>query len=184
MKRFELLRRYSRPTAFRVRTLQPLGYISKKYRMIFSIGKMQENHARTKQKMNIWTLKNSDKCRKTGGRNYQSGVRFRVSHLRPLGQLSVCILNCRFLIRKWFGENYRREQEKIFDLMFRNPDESRVLCGRNRLSYGEFRVSPVMTTSIRLQIWTSVLYQQAVEKSRFLCFICGCDPILFVISWR
>ena len=36
--------------------------------------------------------------------------------------------------------------------MFRNPDESRVLCGRNRLSYGEFRVRPVMTASIRLRV--------------------------------
>ena len=36
MKRFELLRRYSRPTAFRVRTLQPLGYISKNYLIILS----------------------------------------------------------------------------------------------------------------------------------------------------
>ena len=40
---------------------------------------------------------------------------FRVSHLRPLGQLSVYFLNCSFLIQKRFGENYRREQEKIFD---------------------------------------------------------------------
>ena len=46
---------------------------------------------------------------------------FRVSHLRPLGQLSVYLLNCSFLIQKRFGENYRREQEKIFDFNVLKP---------------------------------------------------------------
>ena len=46
---------------------------------------------------------------------------FRVSHLRPLGQLSVYFLNCSFLVRKRFGENYRREQEKIFDFNVLKP---------------------------------------------------------------
>ena len=46
---------------------------------------------------------------------------FRVSHLRPLGQLSVYLLNCSFLVQKRFGENYRREQEKIFDFNVLKP---------------------------------------------------------------
>ena len=52
--------------------------------------------------------------------------------------------------------------------MFWNPDESRVLCGRNRLSYGEFRVSPVMTTSITLRVYFNPLLTQKFfgEKSR------------------
>ena len=53
------------------------------------------------------------------------------------------------------GEN----RKKYSILMFWNPDESRVLCGRNRLSYGEFRVRPVMTTSILLQIWNCFICQ-------------------------
>jgi len=33
----------------------------------------------------------------------------------------VCILNCSFLIQKRFGENYRREQKKIFDFNVLKP---------------------------------------------------------------
>ena len=46
---------------------------------------------------------------------------FRVAHLRPLGQLSVYLLNCSFLVQKRFGENYRREREKIFDFNVLKP---------------------------------------------------------------
>ena len=67
------------------------------------------------------TPKNRINTGKEGGRNEIKNGGFRVSHLRPLGQLSVYLLNCSFLIRKRFGENYRREQEKIFDFNVLKP---------------------------------------------------------------
>ena len=67
------------------------------------------------------TVENPHGYKVFGGRNGQFPARFRVSHLRPLEQLSVYFLNCSFLIQNIFGENYRREQEKIFDFNVLKP---------------------------------------------------------------
>ena len=84
-------------------------------------------------------------------------------HLRPLGQLSTSIFQSVFptnknSFKKLLGRKTGKKTKNYSILMFWNPDESRVLCGRNRLSYGEFRVSPVMTTSIRLHICQSAVF--------------------------
>ena len=87
---------------------------------------------------------------------------FRVSHLRPLGQLSVYFLNCSFLIRKRFGENYRREQEKIFDFNVLKP---RWIKGFVRTKPPKLRrISSFApsTTRTTLQMCTKLLWKKQI----------------------
>ena len=80
---------------------------------------------------------------------------FRVLHLRPLGQLSVSIF-VRFSSKKLLKNSLERKQErrqKIFDFeIFCVEEYQGESWGRNSQLLPKFRVSPVMTTSIRLRI--------------------------------
>ena len=74
---------------------------------------------------------------------------FRVLHLRPLGQLSVYVIPHFFqkLLERTDGKN-----NKIFNFRTgENPVFMGFLSGANSQLYKKFRVSPVMTTSIRLR---------------------------------
>ena len=75
---------------------------------------------------------------------------FRVLHLRPLGQLSVYVIPHFFqkLLERTDGKN-----NKIFNFRTgENPVFMGFFSGANGQLFKKFRVSPVMTTSIRLRI--------------------------------
>ena len=77
-------------------------------------------------------------------------IRFRVLHLRPLGQLSVYVIPHFFqkLLERTDGKN-----NKIFNFRTgENPVFMGFLSGANSQLYKKFRVSPVMTASIRFHI--------------------------------
>ena len=69
------------------------------------------------------------------------------NHLGTSPYISVCFILEKFLERK-AGEN--TEKYSIFD--FENPFISRISGGRNDQAAVKFRVSPVMTASIRFHI--------------------------------
>ena len=48
--------------------------------------------------------------------------------------------NCSFLIQNDLKRTTGENRKKYSFLRLQNHDKSKVLCGRNRLSYGEFRV--------------------------------------------
>ncbi|MDD6284629.1 MAG: hypothetical protein PUB05_04620, partial [Firmicutes bacterium] len=86
------------------------------------------------------------------GANSQLFKKFRVLHLRPLGQLSVYVIPHFFqkLLERTDGKN-----NKIFNFRTgENPEFTGFLSGANSQLYKKFRVRPVMTTSIRLHIIT------------------------------
>ncbi len=72
------------------------------------------------------------------------------NHLGTSPYISVCFILKKFLERK-AGEN--TEKYSIFD--FENPLKSRISGGRNDQTAVKFRVSPVMTTSIPLHVFSS-----------------------------
>ena len=69
------------------------------------------------------------------------------NHLGTSPYISVCCILEKFLERK-AGEN----TEKYSIFCFENPLISRISGGRNDQAALKFRVSPVMTTSIRLHM--------------------------------
>ena len=69
------------------------------------------------------------------------------NHLGTSPYISVCFILEKILERK-AGEN----TEKYSIFYFENPLISRISGGRNDQAALKFRVSPVMTTSIRLRI--------------------------------
>ena len=106
---------------------------------------------------------------------------FRVLHLRPLGQLSVSIF-VRFSFRKFAQNSLERKQErrqKIFDFEIFSVEEYQGESGgRNSQLLPKFRVSPVMTTSIRLHISCdifrhhndNIIHQKKSFVNHFLSF--------------
>ena len=97
-------------------------------------------------------------------------------HLRPLGQLSVYVIPHFFqkLLERTDGKN-----NKIFNFRTgENPVFTGFLSGANSQLYKKFRVSPVMTTSIRLHISCdifrhhndNIIHQKKSFVNHFLSF--------------
>ena len=75
----------------------------------------EEKQERKLKNIRFLSLKTPIKSRFLYGRNYQTVLNFRVSHLRPLGQLSVCFLNCSFFelyfAKKRLVNNWRKNRK-------------------------------------------------------------------------
>ena len=113
MKRFELLRRGTPDLPhFECGPFNHLGtspYIS----VCFILEKFLERKAgENTEKYSIFDFENPLKSRISGGRNDQTAVKFRVLHLRPLGQLSLYVIPHFFqkLLERTDGKN-----NKIFN---------------------------------------------------------------------
>ena len=102
------------------------------------------------------------------GANSQLYKKFRVLHLRPLGQLSVSIF-VRFSSKKLLKNSLERKQErrqKIFDFeIFCVEEYQGESGGRNSQLLPKFRVSPVMTTSIPLHMMQRHLFYYTPRKN-------------------
>ena len=151
MKRFELLRRGTPDLPhFECGPFNHLGtspYIS----VCFILEKFLERKAgENTEKYSIFYFENPFISRISGGRNDQAALKFRVLHLRPLGQLSLYVIPHFFqkLLERTDGKN-----NKIFNFRTgENPEFMGFLSGANSQLYKKFRVSPVMTASIRFHI--------------------------------
>ena len=127
---------------------------------------MERKAGENTEKYSIFNFENPYKWGISGGRNDQVTVKFRVLHLRPLGQLSVYVIPHFFqkLLERTDGKN-----NNIFN--FRTEEKAEImgfLSGANSQLYKKFRVSPVMTTSITLRVYFNLLFTQKIfgEKSR------------------
>ena len=101
---------------------------------------------------------NADKQRSFKDRCVTDPTMFRVLHLRPLGQLSVCIFQSAFFfaqisVKKFLERKAGENTEKYSIFNFENPYKWGISGGRNDQVAVKFRVSPVMTTSITLRIY-------------------------------
>lgn len=79
-----------RHTTFRESHLRPLGQPSKLYLHPIRFGKWGELMGRTQRFFRFRTLENLHKSRLFRVERSTKRFRFRVLHLRPLGQLSIC----------------------------------------------------------------------------------------------
>ena len=103
-------------TRFRVSHLRPLGQLSVYLKCNPCSGRMQEKHART-----IWNCEFRTRAKPCAvdifsGRNGRSFQKFRVLHLRPLGQLSVSIFIRVFfqkIAQKFVGEKTGEKAKNI-----------------------------------------------------------------------
>ena len=82
---------------------------------------------------------------------------FRVLHLRPLGQLSVCIFQSAFSSLNFRSKNFWREKQErtlknIRFLILKALINRGFSGGRNDQAALKFRVQLVMTTSIRFHL--------------------------------
>ena len=96
------------------------------------------------------------------------------NHLGTSPYISVCFILEKFLERK-AGEN--TEKYSIFN--FENPLISRISGGRNDQVAVKFRVSPVMTTSIRLHILA--YYNNTNRKNQGFLASSNTSPIFSMI---
>ena len=92
--------------------------------------------------------------------------RFRVSHLRPLGQLSV-YLKC----NPCSGRMQEKHARTIWNCEIRTrakPCAADIFSGRNGRSFQKFRVSPIITTSISLcdLLWWHLFYTTLRQNAR------------------
>ena len=145
-----------RLTAFRVLHLRPLGQLS----ICQSKNRFQNFWKELTERTTKYSIFEPEKTPDfTGffsGANSQLFIKFRVLHLRPLGQLSVSIF-VRFSFQKFaqkFVGEKTGETAKIFDFeIFCVEEYQGESGGRNSQLPPKFRVRAVMTTSIPVRIF-------------------------------
>ena len=121
---------------------------------------------RTQRFFRFRTLENLHKSRLFRVERSTKRFRFRVLHLRPLGQLSVYVIPHFFqkLLERTDGKN-----NKIFNFRTEEkPEFIGFLSGANSQLYKKFRVSPVMTTSISLRVYFRPPFSSFQKHSKIL----------------
>ena len=130
--------------------LRPLGQLSVYVIPHFFQKLLERTDGKNNKIFNFRTGENPVFMGFLSGANSQLYKKFRVLHLRPLGQLSVYVIPHFFqkLLERTDGKN-----NKIFNFRTgENPVFMGFLSGANSQLYKKFRVSPVMTASIRFHI--------------------------------
>ena len=101
------------------------------------------------------------------GQPSSKAMAFRVSHLRPLGQLSV-YLKC----NPCSGRMQEKHARTIWNCEIQTrakPCVADIFSGRNGRSFQKFRVSPVMTTSIPLHVGSAKCARRIIQHDEGNC---------------
>ena len=135
---------------FRVLHLRPLGQLSVYVIPHFFQKLLERTDGKNNKIFNFRTGENPVFMGFLSGANSQLYKKFRVSHLRPLGQLSI-YLKC----NPCSGRMQEKHARTIWNCEIRTrakPCAADIFSGRNGRSFQKFRVNPVMTASIRFHI--------------------------------